>query len=476
MEIFLALIVGFFIGAILIFFTKKTKLEIPREFELELQKLRHENESLSQVKTQAKQTEQDLRTAQNQLSSAQSLLTEKQNLLNRVEEEAQQTTSDFQELLSANATLRTQLQADRRLHDEKLSTLKVSKEELTRNFKEIASQIFNEQNKNQSQANKEKLDLTLNPLKEQIQNFSKQVQDCYNKEAQERFSLEKEIKSLKELNTRMSEDALQLTNALKGDSKARGTWGELILERVLEASGLRKGSEYFTQVTETALDGKRYQPDAVVHLPDEKQIIIDSKVSLVAYEKHCSSTDEKERLNLRKAHLDSVKNHIKELSEKSYENLPGINSLDYVLLFMPVEGAFRLAVEADEKLFLDAYKKNIMLVSPSTLLITLRTISKIWQFESQNKNTQAIVDKAEALYTKFVGYVDSFQKIGKGIEHAQKAYDSAEGQLMTGRGNLIRTCQSLEELGIKSKKAMAKEVLIKADIELDQAELLETSD
>jgi DNA recombination protein RmuC len=176
---------------------------------------------------------------------------------------------------------------------------------------------------------------------------------------------------------------------------------------------------------------------------------------------------------LRKSHLDSVKNHIKELSEKSYENLPGINSLDYVLLFMPVEGAFRLAVEADEKLFLDAYKKNIMLVSPSTLLITLRTISKIWQFENQNRNTQAIVDKAEALYTKFVGYVESFQKVGKGIEQARKAYDSAEGQLMTGRGNLIRTCQSLEKLGIKSKKAMPKEVLHKADLEVNQTELIE---
>ena len=171
--------------------------------------------------------------------------------------------------------------------------------------------------------------------------------------------------------------------------------------------------------------------------------------------------------------VSTMKNHIKELSDKSYESLPGINSLDYVLLFMPVEGAFRLAVEADEKLFLDAYKKNIMLVSPSTLLITLRTISKIWQFENQNRNTQAIVDKAEALYTKFVGYVESFQKVGKGIEQARKAYDSAEGQLLTGRGNLIRTCQSLEKLGIKSKKAMPKEIMHKAEMDFSSPELIE---
>lgn len=471
MEIVCALL-GLIIGAAIIFFLKKDS-GTPRELEIELEKLRDQVKSSAEKEEKIQVQQNEISTLRAEVASSSSLLNERQKLISRFEDEAQKSTSQLQEIITLNATLKTQMQADRTLHDEKLQSLKASKEELSRNFKEIANKIFEEQSKNQSQANKEKLDLTLKPLKEQIHTFSKQVQDCYNKEAKERFSLEKEIKSLKELNTRMSEDALQLTKALKGDSKARGTWGELILERVLEASGLRNGSEYFTQVTETAEDGKRYMPDAIVHLPDEKQIIIDSKVSLVAYEKYCSSADEDERLTLRKAHLDSVKNHIKELSDKSYENLPGINSLDYVLLFMPVEGAFRLAVEADEKLFLDAYKKNIMLVSPSTLLITLRTISKIWQFENQNRNTQAIVDKAEALYSKFVGYVESFQKVGKGIEQARKAYDSAEGQLMTGRGNLIRTCKSLEELGIKSKKAMPKEVLHKADMDFSSPELIE---
>ncbi|MDD7987073.1 DNA recombination protein RmuC [Lentisphaera marina] len=471
MEIVCALL-GLIIGAVLMFFLKKDS-DTPRELEIELEKLRDQAKASAEKEEKIQVQQNEISLLKAEIASSTSLLNERQKLISRFEDEAQKSTSQLQEIMTLNATLKTQLQADRTLHDEKLQSLKAGKEELTRNFQEIASKIFKEQSQTQNQANKEKLDLTLKPLKDQIQNFSKQVQDCYDKEAKERFSLEKEIKSLKELNTRMSEDALQLTKALKGDSKARGTWGELILERVLEASGLRNGSEYFTQVTETANDGKRYQPDAIVNLPDEKQIIIDSKVSLVAYEQYCSSSDDEERIKLRKAHLDSVKNHIKELSDKSYESLPGINSLDYVLLFMPVEGAFRLAVEADEKLFLDAYKKNIMLVSPSTLLITLRTISKIWQFENQNRNTQAIVDKAEALYTKFVGYVESFQKVGKGIEQARKAYDSAEGQLLTGRGNLIRTCQSLEKLGIKSKKAMPKEILHKAEMDFSSPELIE---
>ena len=465
----ISLIIGIGLGSFITFLALRNRsTEVtPRDVEIELAQLREKSSLVESLKAELSENLCSSQNTQNELSRIQATFTEKQKSFESTSLKLNESEDLLKSLLAENSGLRTQIDAEKKHQKEKLAILQTNKEELTLSFKELANKIFTEQNKNYSENNKEKLDALLKPLQTQITDFSKKVQDCYETEAKERFSLKNEIVNLQKLNTKMSEDAHNLTRALKGDSKAQGSWGEVILERILEASGLTKDREYQTQVHSVSEEGKLFHPDVIIKLPDDKDVIIDSKVSLTAYEQFCSSDDLELQAGFRKAHLNSVKNHIKELSDKSYENLPEINSLDYVLLFMPVEGAFRLAVESDENLFLDAYKKNIMLVSPSTLLITLRTIHKIWQYEYQNQHAHAIAAKAEALYGKFVGYIENFQKVGKALDVARKSYDAAEGQLHTGKGNIIRTCQSLEELGIKSKKQIPRDLTQKAELQLN---------
>lgn len=329
-------------------------------------------------------------------------------------------------------------------------------------FKNLANEIFEEKSKKFTDQNKTNLSDLLNPLKEKITEFEKKVEQT-NKESIERNSaLKEQILSLKELNQQITKEAENLTKALKGEAKTQGNWGEVILEKILEKSGLIKGEHYETQVSITNIDGKRLQPDVVVRLPESKNIVIDSKVSLVAYERYVNSEDDAEKMRFIKEHLTSIRLHIRSLSEKSYQSLYDIGSLDFVLLFMPLEPAFSLAVQNDGELFTDAYERNIVIVSPTTLIATLRTISSIWRQEQQGRNALEIARQGGLLYDKFVAFTEDLKKIGQHIEASKTVYIDAMKKLYDGKDNLTRKAERLKELGAKTTKSVDQRLLDRA--------------
>lgn len=326
-------------------------------------------------------------------------------------------------------------------------------------FKNLANEILEEKSQKFTIQNKENLNQILNPLKERITEFQKRVEDTNKEDVVRSASLAQQIKQLGDLNKEITREAKNLTRALKADTKAQGNWGEVILERILEKSGLQKGREYEIQVSEVSPEGKRFQPDVIIRLPEDKNIIIDSKVSLVAYDRFVNAESDEDRLIQTKLHITSIRNHIKGLGEKSYQNLCGIDGLDFVLLFIPLEPAFALAVQQDSELFNNAYARNIVIVSPTTLIATLRTIASIWKQEYQNKNAMEIARQSGALYDKFVTFTDDLQNIGKHLDIAQKAYSQAEKKLLTGKDNLIRKTEKLKQLGAKASKQLGKDFL-----------------
>ena len=332
--------------------------------------------------------------------------------------------------------------------------LKANQEKMRKEFEGIAASILKENTKEFSANNEKRLGEILNPFKDSIKDFEKKVDEAYKQEFRDKASLKEEVKKLFELNQNISQVAKNLTNAVKGDSKKQGNWGEIILERVLEQSGLEKGREYETQFSTTNEEGNRIQPDVIIHLPENKHIIVDSKVSLKAYEAYVSSESEEERIQYLKAHVLSVKTHIKQLSEKNYQTGAGIQSPDFVLLFMPIEAAFGLAVQNDTNLFSDAWNLKIVVVSPTTLLATLRTISSIWKQERQNKNALEIAEVGGRLYDKIRLFVEDMEKIDKHLDNTKKAYDDAMNKLSTGRGNILSRTEKIRKLGASVKKEL----------------------
>lgn len=403
------------------------------------------------------------------------------NLQDKLDQERSVST-DLKVELSRQQTL---LQEERNNHHEKLKALEDSRALMTAEFKNLANEILEQKSKSFTESNKQNIENILKPLNEKIQGFEKKVEDTYDKESKQRFSLEQQIKQLQEANVQISQETLNLTNALKGESKTQGVWGEFILERVLEKSGLKKGSEYEVQVSLKDEEGKLKQPDVIVRLPENKDLIIDSKVSLTAYEKYSSEDDEKQRQLYLKQHLTSIRNHIKGLSDKKYQNLDAVRNLDFVMMFLPIEAAFTLAVQHDEKLFIDAFEKNIIIVCPSTLLATLRTIQNIWRHEQQNNNAMEIAKSAGKLYDKFVLFLQSLDDLGGSLGKAQRSFETAYNRLQTGNGNLITSVQKLQELGARTSKnipaqllgedALDKELLAKGD-ELSSDEMAEDDD
>ena len=369
------------------------------------------------------------------------------------------------ELERDKSRLAAELQEQAKSADEKLQVLNDAKKELQTQFENLANQIFEAKTKSFVEQSRANLDTILTPFKEKITAFEKQVNEAYASEGKERHSLIKEVQRLQELNQKLGEDAENLTKALKGDSKTQGTWGEIILERILEESGLRKGIEYDSQGGFRDAEGKLLKPDVIVHLPEQKDIVIDSKVSLVAYEKYVRAEDDGERDKAVRDHLVSINAHLKGLESKKYDELPGVKSLDFVLMFIPVESAFMLAIEKDNEIFRKAFDKSIMIVSPSTLLVTLRTIQNIWRYEHQNKNALEIADRAGALYDKFVGFVNDLERVGDQIENTRKTYDAAHNKLVSGRGNLVGRAQSLIELGVKSRKQLPATALQESELD-----------
>ena len=353
------------------------------------------------------------------------------------------------------AILDTRYQDEIRSSNEKLSVLKEAKDELSNEFKILANKIFEDKSKQFTSSNKEQLEHLLKPFREQITSFSKEAKEQFNTQAKDTFLLKDELLRLKEMNAQLSQDAINLTNALKGENKTQGNWGEIVLENILEQSGLRNGVEYELQATLKSEEGRSYRPDVIIHMPQERDIIIDSKVSLVAYERFVNAENPQDKTQALKEHIASISNHIKELSAKKYEKLEGVRTLDFVLLFMPIEGAFLLALEQDGEFFKRAYENNILVVSPSTLLVTLRTIEHIWRTQRQEEHALKIANEAEGMYEKLVLFVDEMKKVGNHIQKAQDSYDISMNRLSSGKGNVIKRAQNIVKLGIKPKKELS---------------------
>ena len=370
-----------------------------------------------------------------------------------------QSGAQVNELTDQLTQLRTQAEAEQKNSAEKLELLLQAKTALSDQFKTLANDILEEKSKRFAEQNREGISLLLEPLKTKLTEFQGKVEEVYVNEGKDRSALSAQVHRLVELNQSLSQDAKNLTLALKGSAKTQGNWGELILERVLEASGLRKGLQYHVQESQTREDGSRGQADVIIDLPEERKIVVDAKVSLVAYERFASAdTDEARAIGL-KQHLESVRSHIKTLSEKRYHEMYGLKSLDFVLAFVPVEPAFMAAVTNDDSLFMDAWSRNVLLVSPSTLLFVVRTVAHLWRQESQSRNAQEIAKRGGDLYDKLCGFVEELESVGTRLGQAQKAYEAAHGKLSIGRGNVIRQAERLRDLGVKPAKSLSPAAL-----------------
>jgi DNA recombination protein RmuC len=385
--------------------------------------------------------------------------------------------TEFAELQAQQKAQEAAIEQERKAFDEKLILLNNAEKHLNNQFENLANKIFEQKAERFSKTNETGINQLLSPLKSQIDDFKKQISDQYIKEGQERASLKYELTSLKELNLQITQEAAALTNALKGDNKKQGNWGEVVLARILEESGLRSGHEYEVEKHLHNEEGKAYRPDVVVHLPNEKDVVIDSKVSLVAHEKVVNAENDDLRKQALREHINSIKLHIKGLSSKDYQELEGVKTLDYVLMFIPIESAFINAVEHDPSIVKLAMDNQIMLVSPTNLLVALRTINNIWQYEYQNQNAKLIADRAKKMYDKFAGFIDDMQRIGKNIETLNNNYEGAMNKLSTGRGNLVRQVESFKKLGVTPTKSINKN-LVDADgaEEADDAEAAEAAE
>ena len=390
------------------------------------------------------------------------------NEVNQLDTELNQYRQQNIEQFATISELKTRLEETRNAAHERQTILEQSEQRLTTQFENLANRIFEHSGKKIEQQNKQSLNFLLSPLKEQLESFKKQVQDSFGEEAKERHTLTYEIRNLQQLNQQMTKEATNLTNALKGNNKIQGNWGEFILSQILDNSGLRLGYEYDTQVNLTNENNQRLQPDVIVHLPQGGDVVIDSKVTLVAYERYFNNDEEIVKTKALSDHLTSVRNHLKQLSQKDYHKLIGINSLDYILMFIPVEPAFLCAIDSDPSLINDALKNNIMIVSPTTLLVALRTIHNLWRYEHQNRNAELIADKASKLYDKVRGFVEDMENLGSTLDKAQQTYQNSLNKLSKGRGNIIGQIERFRELGVEVKKPINPDIALLSVDELNK--------
>ena len=440
---FTALFIGLVIGALAVFLiVLLQKNTLPAEVKAKLSTFEANNESLTQANISLDKEKGMIGV---QLENLENFLAQKNEEIRILNNENRNLSED----LSVSNTNLGNL-------GEKLVSQKEEMQELqkkfTIEFENIANKILEEKSVKFTAQNKENIDMVLAPLSDKLKSFETKVQDTYEKGLKERSELKEQIVQLSTLNQTLSKDAQNLTKALTHDNKTQGNWGEMILEKILMESGLTEGEEYSKQASINNDDGKRFQPDYIIQLPDNKHIIIDAKVSLVAYNQYVNPEDENEREKALKNHLISVRNHIKYLSEKNYQTATTIDSPDFVLLFMPIEPAFSMAIQQDKDIYQYAWSKNIVIVSPTTLLATIRTIASIWNQEKQNRNTLEIAKQAGALYDKFVGFLEDMDKIERGLSQADSAYKGAINKLKTGSGNLIKRTENMRELGAKANK------------------------
>jgi len=429
----IASIVGIFIGIYISNLKNKAKLSTLEERDIQLQ---NSINSLQETVDKTEKEREDIRREKDFLNTE---LTRKN--------------SEFENL---------QLQSLKR--DEELVK---QQEELENKFELLANKILDKKSEKFTLQNKENIQNILDPLQEKIKVFEDKVDKTHKESIDYHAALRQQIIGLKELNEQMSKEALNLTKALKGDSKTQGNWGELILERVLEKSGLEKDREYVLEKSFSVDDENktRLRPDVIINLPDNKKMIVDSKVSLTAYEQYVNSDDENEKAQFLKDHITSLSRHVTQLSEKKYEDLYEIESPDFVLLFIPIEPAFAVAINSDNELYNKAFEKNIVIVTPSTLLATLRTIDTMWNNEKQQRNAIEIARQAGALYDKFEGFVGDLTKVGKKMDEAKTEYKGAMNKLVEGRGNLITSVEKIKKLGAKAKKALPQNIVDRAQEE-----------
>jgi len=393
--------------------------------------------------------------------------------LNAKEQSLDMLKRELSESKSSISELATRLAEERKAASEKLALLEEAKEKLGNEFKLLANQIFEEKGKAFSEQNRSSLDEVLKPMREQLGDFRKRVDEVHLNDAKDRASLREHLNQLEKLNRQMSEDAIGLTQALKGESKAQGNWGEMILERILETSGLREGHEFLREDSTTLEDGRRQRPDVIVRMPGDKHIIIDSKVSLINYERALSVSDPAEHQKAVKAHVASLKQHIRSLSEKRYDQLPNVHSPDYVLMFVPIEGAYMMAIEADQGIFEVAFDKRVAVVTPSTLYATLKLVEQLWRYERQSENVAKLIDRAGKLHDKFVDFIKSFEEIGQRLNQAQEAYKTSYNRMKGGSGNMIAQIATLGNLAGKTKKELPSHLIESANVSEQQNEMIE---
>ncbi|GLK91459.1 DNA recombination protein RmuC [Pseudomonas turukhanskensis] len=412
-------------------------IETKAEQQAELAALRRETDLLQSERSRAREAAQEWRS------------------------ERESKEAELRQLSAERASLTAELREQHDNHQQRLNDLQGSRDELRAQFAELAGKIFDEREQRFAETSQQRLGQLLDPLKERIQSFEKRVEESYQQEARERFSLSKELERLQLLNQRLGDEATNLTRALQGQ-KTQGNWGELVLERVLEHAGLEKGREYQTQVSLKGQDGARFQPDVLIQLPGERQVVVDAKVSLTAYQQYVVAESDGARQQALKQHVVSLRSHLKGLSLKDYQRLEGLHSLDFVLLFVPIEAAFAAALQADPGLFQEAFEQNIVIVSPTTLLATLRVIDSLWRQERQSQNAREIAERAGALYDKFVAFIVDLDEVGSRLGQLDKAYAAARNKLADGRGNIISRVENLKLLGARASKSLPSELLERA--------------
>lgn len=450
---------GVFIGGVLLYFARQSKLNQLRHQHLTLI---NEQEKEWYQKLAASEKEQSL--ARQRADTLEEDLKRQFSLLDQEREKSELLTRDL-------ATSQTELSNLREKLELQASEMEQLRKKFAVEFENIANRILKENSREFTTTNQKNISEILSPLKEKILNFEKKVEDTYVKGLKDQTDLKAELKKLQDLNLRISTEAQNLTQALKGDVKKQGNWGEIVLERVLERSGLVKGREYEREFVDENSDGKAIRPDVIIHLPDKKHLIIDSKVSLISYERLVNAMNDVERSQFSLEHLRSLRAHIKGLAEKHYSTAKSLNTPDFVLLFLPIEASFSLAVQEDQELFNYAWDNKVVIVSPSTLLASLRTIASIWKQENQTRNAIEIANLGSSLYDKFVNFILDMEKLGKSLDSARGSYELALNKLHTGRGNLVRTAERLRDLGIKTQKAIPDNLILEESEESNPKQL-----
>ncbi|MGL9769585.1 MAG: DNA recombination protein RmuC [Sodalis sp. (in: enterobacteria)] len=432
-----------------------TRISLEQELQTTRQTLADEQNIRRQAELATRNGEREQRDLFSRLGAAEERLTSLTHFQQECEQLNQELRAQWKINSSQEAKLREVtilLEETRRAAEEKQRLLTNSEERLSAQFENLANRIFEHSGRKVDEQNQQSLDRLLIPLREQLEGFRRQVQDSFGQEARERHTLAHEIHNLQHFNSKIAQEAVNLTRALKGDNKTQGKWGEVVLSKVLEASGLREGYEFETQVSIQQRDGRRLQPDVVVRLPQGKDVVVDAKISLVAYERYFNSNNDDERQLALAEHINSLRAHMKLLGRKDYQELPGLRSLDYVLMFVPIEPAFMVAISQQPELISEALAHNIMLVSPTTLLVALRTINNLWRYENQRCNAQNIAERAARLYDKLRLFIDDINAIGQSLDKAQTSYRLAKNKLSDGRGNIISQAEGFRALGVEIKR------------------------